>query len=58
VTAAVQSFELLLLEACSWGMEKFRNPEEVERPPLKPLPSNGREDMTVDTSVCVYNSEL
>jgi hypothetical protein len=42
--------DLLLLEAGSWGLGQFGNLEQRERPPLKPLPSNGSEDMTVDTS--------
>jgi hypothetical protein len=28
-------------EASTWGRGKFGNPDEWERPPLKPLPSNG-----------------
>jgi hypothetical protein len=37
----------------SLGWEQFGNPEEGERLPLKPPPSNGSKDVTVDTSVCV-----
>jgi hypothetical protein len=32
--------EPLLLESSSWVWGQFRNPEERECPPLKPLPSN------------------
>jgi hypothetical protein len=31
----------------------FGNPEEGERPLLKPLTSNGREDVTENTSLCM-----
>jgi hypothetical protein len=48
--------ELLLSEACRWGRGYFGNQEEEERPLLKPLPSNGSEDVTVDSWVC--NNEL
>jgi hypothetical protein len=47
---------LLLLEDGSWCQGHFGNPEEVEYLPWKPLPSNGSEDVTVDTSVCVIVS--
>jgi hypothetical protein len=42
-----------VLEAGSQGGGQFRNPEEAQHLPLEAVPSNGSEDMTVDTSVCV-----
>jgi hypothetical protein len=45
--------ELLRLEAGSGGQGQFGNPEKGNVRRWKPLPSNGSEDVTVDTSVCV-----
>jgi hypothetical protein len=42
--------ELLLLQAGTWGRGYLGNPEEGD---WKPLPSNGSEDVIVDTNVCV-----
>jgi hypothetical protein len=44
--------ELLLWEGGIWGRGYLGNPEEGERPPLEAA----TEDVTLDTSVCVYNS--
>jgi hypothetical protein len=46
------------VKCCCWKLvteawENFGNLDEREHPPLKPLPSNGSEDVTVDTRVCV-----
>jgi hypothetical protein len=45
--------EVLPQEAGSGGMGTVQEPTGGECPPLKPLPSNSSDNMTVDTSVCV-----
>jgi hypothetical protein len=46
-------YELWLLEAGSWDWGQFGNQEEGNVRLWKPLPGNGSEDVTVDTSVCL-----
>jgi hypothetical protein len=50
--------ELLLLEAINWSRDRSKTQGKGNVRRLKPLPSNGTEDVTVNTTVCVCNSEL